>query len=76
MAMMDREMSFGRVAAVEAADTVGFNLFALAAALAGLGVFSLAGAVPFGAMLGDDVAWLIQRSARRTPLRTSPRSSR
>ena len=65
MAMMDRGMSFGRVAAVEAADTIGFNLFALAAALAGLGVFSLAGAVPFGAMLGMIMAWLIQPSARR-----------
>jgi lipopolysaccharide exporter len=65
MAMMDRGMRFGRVAAVEAADTVGFNLFALSAALAGLGVFSLAGAVPFGAMLGMAVAWTIQSSARR-----------
>ena len=65
MAMMDRGMSFGRVAAVEAADTIGFNLFALAAALAGLGVFSLAGAVPFGAALGVCMAWAIQRSARR-----------
>jgi lipopolysaccharide exporter len=65
MAMMDREMRFGRVAAVEAADTAGFNLFALAAALLGLGVFSLAGAVPFGALLGMLVAWTVQGSARR-----------
>jgi lipopolysaccharide exporter len=64
MAMMDRGMSFGRVAAVEAADTVGFNAFALSAAVAGLGVFSLAGAVPFGAMLGMFTAWLVQRSPR------------
>lgn len=64
MAMMDREMRFGRVAAVEAADTVGFNLFALGMALAGLGVFSLAGAVPFGALLGALVAWSVQRGAR------------
>lgn len=64
MAMMDREMRFGRVAAVEAADTVGFNLFALGMALAGVGVFSLAGAVPFGALLGALVAWSVQRSAR------------
>jgi lipopolysaccharide exporter len=65
MAMMDRQMSFGKVAAVEAADTLGFNLFALGAALGGLGVFSLAGAVPCGAMLGMLTAWRIQRSARR-----------
>jgi O-antigen/teichoic acid export membrane protein len=63
--MLDRKMSFGRVAAVEAADTVGFNLFALAAAVAGLGVFSLAGAVPVGALLGAGIAWLTPGAARR-----------
>jgi lipopolysaccharide exporter len=65
MAMMDREMRFARVAAVEAADTVGFNAFALSAALAGLGAFSLAGAVPFGAVLGATVAWSMRGVARR-----------
>jgi O-antigen/teichoic acid export membrane protein len=65
MAMMDRGMRFGRVAAVETADTLGFNVFALSAALAGLGVFSLAGAVPIGASMGVLVAWAIQDSARR-----------
>lgn len=64
MAMFDRGLRFGRVAAVEAADTVGFNLFALGAALAGLGVFSLAGAVPIGAMLGASVAWLSPSAVR------------
>jgi lipopolysaccharide exporter len=64
MAMFDRELRFGRVAAVEAADTVGFNLFALLAALAGLGVFSLAGAVPIGAILGAGVAWLSPSAVR------------
>jgi O-antigen/teichoic acid export membrane protein len=64
MAMVDREMRFGRVAAIEAADTVGFNVFALSAAVAGFGVFSLAGAVPFGAMLGMFTVWRLQRSPR------------
>jgi O-antigen/teichoic acid export membrane protein len=64
MAMLDRQLRFGRVAAVEAADTVGFNFFALIAALAGLGVFSLAGAVPIGALLGATVAWLTPAAAR------------
>lgn len=64
MAMLDRQMHFGRVAAVEAADTVGFNIFALAAALVGLGVFSLAGAVPIGAVLGAAVAWAYPGAAR------------
>jgi O-antigen/teichoic acid export membrane protein len=64
IAIFDRELRFGRVAAVEAADTVGFNLFALLAALAGLGVFSLAGAVPIGAILGASVAWLSPSAVR------------
>jgi O-antigen/teichoic acid export membrane protein len=68
MAMMDRGMRFGRVAAVETADTLGFNAFALTAAVAGAGVFSLAGAVPFGASLGMMIAWAIQDSARRPRL--------
>lgn len=64
MAMFDRELRFGRVAAVEAADTIGFNLFALLAALAGLGVYSLAGAVPVGAALGAGAAWASPTAAR------------
>jgi len=67
MAMMDREMQFGRVAAVEAADTIGFNCFALTAALLGLGVFSLSGAVPFGATLGTLVTWIVRRRFVRRP---------
>ena len=69
MAMFDRELRFGRVAAVEAADTVGFNLFALGAALAGLGVFSLAGAVPIGAVLGAGVAWALPVGSPPTAVR-------
>lgn len=65
MAMMDRGLEFGRVALVEVADTLGFNAFALIAALSGLGVFSLAGAVPFGAALGMLTAWRLSSSARR-----------
>lgn len=68
MAMMDRKLQFGRVAAVEVADTIGFNAFALTAAIAGLGVFSLAGAVPFGAALGMLTAWSLSDSARRPRL--------
>ncbi|MFP5388890.1 MAG: oligosaccharide flippase family protein, partial [Thermoleophilia bacterium] len=40
-ALMERHLLFGRVAMVEAADTLTFNGFALAAAYAGLGAFSL-----------------------------------
>jgi lipopolysaccharide exporter len=65
MAMFDRELRFGRVAAVEAADTIGFNLFALIAAIAGLGAYSLAGGVPVGAVLGALTAWASPGMVRR-----------
>jgi PST family polysaccharide transporter len=65
MAMFDRELRFGRVAAVEAADTIGFNLFALIAAIAGLGAYSLAGGVPVGAVLGAITAWAAPGMVRR-----------
>lgn len=75
MAMFDRELRFGRVAAVEAADTIGFNLFALLAAIAGLGAYSLAGGVPFGAALGAIMAWASSgtvRMPRLDPRRVKP----
>jgi len=56
MVMLERHLSFGRVAAVETAETLGFNVFALAAALAGFGAFSLAGAIPLAALAGAGVA--------------------
>lgn len=57
---MERHLDFGRVALVETADTLVFNFFALAAAIAGLGAFSLAGAVPAGAIVSLLVAMRIQ----------------
>ncbi len=65
MVLMEREMRFGPVAIVETADTLAFNGFALAGALAGLGAFSLAGAVPAGGLAGGITAWAIQPFARR-----------
>ncbi len=56
MVMLERHLRFGRVAAVETAETLGFNVFALAAAVAGLGAFSLAGAIPLAALAGAGVA--------------------
>jgi lipopolysaccharide exporter len=56
MVILERNLRFGRVAAVETAETLGFNVFALAAALAGLGAFSLAGAIPLAALAGAGVA--------------------
>ena len=68
MVLMERKLRFGRVAIVETADTLAFNGFALAAALAGLGAFSLAGAVPAGGIAGAITAWAIQPFARRPSL--------
>jgi len=72
MVLMERRLSFGRVAVVETADTLAFNGFALAAALAGLGAFSLSGAVPAGALAGAAAAWAIQPFARRPRLELDP----
>lgn len=71
-ALMERRLRFGRVALVEAADTLTFNAFALAGALAGLGAFSLAGAVPAGALASLVAAWALQAFARRPILRLDP----
>jgi PST family polysaccharide transporter len=65
MALMERKLRFGRVALVETADNLAFNGFALAGALAGFGAFSLAGAVPAGALAGMAAAWSLQSFARR-----------
>lgn len=72
LAMMERHLQFGRVALVEAADTLTFNAFALAAALAGFGAFSLAGAVPAGALASLATAWALRRSRHRPILRLEP----
>lgn len=72
MVLMERRLRFGRVALVEAADTLAFNGFALGAALAGLGAFSLAGAVPAGGLAGMAAAWAVQPFARRPRLKLEP----
>lgn len=72
MVLMERRLRFGRVALVETADTLAFNGFALGAALAGFGAFSLAGAVPAGGMAGMLVAWIVQPFARRPRLDLGP----
>lgn len=71
-ALMERHLQFGRVALVETADTLTFNAFALVAAVGGLGAFSLAGAVPAGALASLVAAWSLQAFARRPILRLDP----
>lgn len=63
MALLDRDLSFGRVAAVETAETIAFNAFALAGTLLGMGAFSLLGGVPAGALVGMALAWWIRPSS-------------
>jgi lipopolysaccharide exporter len=72
MVLMERKLAFGRVAIVETADTLAFNGFALGAALAGLGAFSLGGAVPAGALAGAAAAWALQPFVRRPRLELDP----
>jgi O-antigen/teichoic acid export membrane protein len=72
MVLMERRLAFGRVALVETADTLAFNGFALLAALAGLGAFSLSGAVPAGALAGVTAAWAIQPFTRRPRMDLEP----
>lgn len=72
MVLMERRLAFGRVALVETADTLAFNGFALLAALAGLGAFSLSGAVPAGALAGVAAAWAIQPFTRRPRIELDP----
>lgn len=72
MVLMERQLRFGRVAIVETADTLAFNGFALAGALAGMGAFSLAGAVPAGGIAGVVTAWAIQPFSRRPSLELDP----
>lgn len=71
-ALLERHLKFGRVALVEAADTLTFNAFALVGALAGFGAFSLAGAVPAGALASLATAWALQPFTRRPILRLEP----
>jgi len=64
MAMLERGMSFGRVAILETAETLTFNVFALTAALAGLGAYSLTAAVPAGAAVGFATAYYFKVAPR------------
>lgn len=68
MALLEREMRFGAVAVVETVDTLIFNFFALIAAIAGLGAYSLVGAVPAGGLAAAVAAYAIRRPPGRPRL--------
>jgi len=61
--MLERKLRFGRVVVIEVAETIGFFGFAVPAAVAGLGAYSLAAAVPVSAAAGAIAATLVQRWA-------------
>jgi|GEM_PF-794110 len=63
MVLLERHLKFGRVAIVETGETLTFNAFALLAAIAGLGAYSLAGAIPAAALVGAMVARSLQSTA-------------
>lgn len=72
VALLERHLLFGRVAVVETVETLLFNAFALAGAIAGLGAFSLSGGVPVAAFASMITAWSLQRFVRRPILRLEP----
>jgi PST family polysaccharide transporter len=69
--MLERRLRFGRVIVIEVSETVGFFGFALPAAVAGFGAYSLAAAVPVSAAAGALAATLVQRWAIGFSLRFS-----
>jgi PST family polysaccharide transporter len=69
MTLLERHLSFGRVAIVETGETLAFNAFALIAAIGGLGAYSLAGAIPAAGLVGAIAAMRVQGSARGFHLR-------
>lgn len=58
---IERHLRFGRLIAIEVTETLSFYLFAVPAALAGLGAYSLAAAVPVSAVMGVIAAFVVQR---------------
>ncbi len=57
---LERRLAFGRLVAIEVSETFAFYAFALPAAVAGLGAFSLVGAIPVSAAAGVAAATLLQ----------------
>jgi len=62
--LLERRLRYGRVTVLYTADTITFNLAALAGFLAGWGGYALVAGVPAGAFAGLVAAWLMQRAAR------------
>lgn len=60
MILIERRLLFGRIVAVETAETIAFYVFAVPAAAAGLGALSLAGAIPVAAAVGAVAATVAQ----------------
>jgi O-antigen/teichoic acid export membrane protein len=58
--LLNRKLDFRRIAIIEVADAIAFYAFAIVAALAGLGTYSLAGAVVFSALVGMLIAFRVQ----------------
>lgn len=63
--LLERQMRYGRVTALYTADTITFNLAALAGALVGWGGYALVAGVPAGALAGLVAAYALQKGSRR-----------
>jgi lipopolysaccharide exporter len=81
---LERRLEFGKMVAIEVAETIAFYAFAIPAAVLGLGPFSLAGAIVVGAALSSLVAtfirpwwfgWSVDLGAVRSMLGFSLRAS-
>lgn len=70
--LLERDLRFGRILAIEASGAVAFYSFALAMAAAGHGAFSLAGAVPVSALVALAVATAVRPWDRGISLDLSP----
>jgi len=58
--LLSRSLDFRRVVVIEISDAIAFYSFAVIAAVAGLGAFSLAGAVPVAAIVGMIMAFRVR----------------
>jgi O-antigen/teichoic acid export membrane protein len=58
--LLERRLAFGRLVVIEVSETISFYAFAVPAAIAGLGAWSLIGALPCSAVVGVVVAMIVR----------------
>ncbi len=58
--LLERRLAFGRLVVIEVSETISFYAFAVPTAVAGLGAWSLVGALPCSALVGVVVAMIVR----------------